>query len=121
MKTETNIAMSYLYSVDNLLCNKPIKLDMRYNSSRRIKLLIKQNQLSEQQKTLIIQLKRIRAINKPKPFTNILQNKLVIDYISNRNYIKRIEEDRIVFFGNRNHWAKNEQDVRVLSILKKYF
>ena len=60
-----------------------------------------------------------RHNQKPKPFTNILQNPLVKDYINNRYTIKHILNNRLVFWGGRNHWAKNETDIRILNILRK--
>ena len=59
-----------------------------------------------------------RHNQKPKPFTNILQNPIVKDYINNKQSIKQILNNRLVFWGGRNHWAKSETDLRVLSILK---
>lgn len=60
-----------------------------------------------------------RAIQKPKPFENILQNPLVKDYINNMYSIKHILNNRLVFLSGRNHWAKNETDLRILNILRK--
>lgn len=60
-----------------------------------------------------------RVIQKPKPYKNILQNPIVKDYINNRHKLKQILNDRLLFWGGRNHWAKNETDLRILNILRK--
>lgn len=60
-----------------------------------------------------------RENQKPEPFKNILQNPIVKDYINNRHKLKQILNDRLLFWGGRNHWAKNETDLRILSILRK--
>lgn len=59
-----------------------------------------------------------RENQKPEPFKNILQNPLVKDYINNRYKIKHILDNRLVFWGGRNHWAKSETDLRILRVLK---
>lgn len=51
---------------------------------------------------------------------NYRNNKLVIDYFTNKSNIKYISCDCIHFYG-RNHWAKNSTDLKVLAILKKHF
>lgn len=61
-----------------------------------------------------------RHNQKPEPYKNILQNPLVKDYINNRHNLKQVLNDRLVFWGGRNHWAKNETDLKILNILRKW-
>ena len=60
-----------------------------------------------------------RHNQKPKPFTNILKNPIVKDYINNKHSIKQILNNRLVFWGGRNHWAKSETDLKILQIFKR--
>ena len=63
-----------------------------------------------------------KRINRNKlKFKNILQNPIVKDYINNKPNIKQVLTNGIVFYGGRNHWAKNEKDLRILKILQKMF
>ncbi len=62
--------------------------------------------------------RNIEKRKKPKTFQNVLQNPLVKDYIKNKN-IAKVYDDHIDF-GVRNHWAKDEQDLKILKILKKW-
>ena len=61
--------------------------------------------------------KKLRSLNGVKSFTNILSRPLVKDYINNKNSLKKIHNDHLEFYG-RNHWAKDELDLRILKKLK---
>lgn len=60
--------------------------------------------------------KKLRNLNRVKPFTNILSRPLVKDYINNKHSLKKVHENRLEFYG-RNHWAKDELDLRILKKL----
>ena len=51
---------------------------------------------------------------------NSLKNPLVIDYKNNKQFLTCIRPDKLSF-GLRNHWAKNEKDRRIISIISRYF
>lgn len=51
---------------------------------------------------------------------NSLKNPLVIDYKNNKQFLTCVRPDKLSF-GIRNHWAKNEKDRRIISIISKYF
>lgn len=64
--------------------------------------------------------KRIsRNIQRSGKFTNIYNNHLIVDYMANKRYLTNIYENGLCFCG-RNHYARNEQDLKIISILKKY-
>lgn len=64
--------------------------------------------------------KRIsRNIQRSEKFTNIYDNHLIVDYLANKRYLTNIYENGLCFCG-RNHYARNEQDLKIISILKKY-
>lgn len=64
--------------------------------------------------------KKIERVKlKNSTFSNVFTNPIVKDYINNNSSIKSIYNDRIHFWGGRNHWAKNELDKRILKILKR--
>lgn len=115
-------AFNYIYGLDNLLFNKKIRLDMRFNYSYKVLELIKKYQISEVEKKRILTLKKERAINRNgEPIASILKNKLVVDYLKNKGYLTGVFDDHLRFGGFRNHWAKNETDLKVLAILKKHY
>lgn len=66
--------------------------------------------------------RRERNENKQYKHTNIITNKIVIDYFENKNSITYFDSNnRYICFGGRNHWAKNDFDKKVIAILHKYF
>jgi hypothetical protein len=113
-------AFNFIYSVDNLYRNRMPRLDMRFNSSHETLRLIKKLQISDSEKQKIKEIKRQRAMTRTEKFTNILSNPIVIDFLSNKNNLVYVYNDHLRFYGNRNHWAKTEKDLKILAILKKY-
>jgi ribosomal protein L17 len=122
METFEKIGMRFIYSVENIYQGKNPKLDRRFTVNKMALNFIRKNNISETTKKAIREKKRQRAIlrNMHKQ-ESILKNKLVVDYLANKNSIKYIYEDHISFCGFRNHWAKNEKDLKVLEILRKYY
>jgi len=114
-------AFRFIYGLDNLLFNKRIILDMRFNSSREVFTLLKKYQIPETEKKRILALKKDRAKNRIEKFENILSNKLVKDYLSNKYWVRGVYDNHLYFGDGRNHWAKNETDLKVLAILKKHY
>lgn len=55
-----------------------------------------------------------------REITNVLNTPIVKDYFNNKHCIKQIREDRLVFFNGRNHWAKTEQDYKILKTLRRW-
>ena len=51
---------------------------------------------------------------------NILAAAIVRDYIQNRHDLRRVCADRLDFYG-RNHWAKDDRDRKILTILSRNF
>ena len=67
--------------------------------------------------SLILEKRRKRCSQK-YIFSNVLNNKLYKDWKSNKRSIT-VYDDRLSE-GLRNHWAKNDFDIKVLKILKQY-
>jgi hypothetical protein len=66
--------------------------------------------------------RRERNENKQYKHTNIITNKIVIDYFENKNSITYFDSsNRYICFGGRKHWAKNDFDKKVIAILHKHF
>lgn len=64
--------------------------------------------------------KRIsRNTKRIEKFTNIYNNHLIVDYLANKRYLTNIYINGLCFCG-RNHYARNEQDLKIIRILKKY-
>lgn len=54
--------------------------------------------------------------------TNILKNKIVIDFIANKRSINYIDYgNKYIDYGGRKHWAKNDFDKKVIAIIKKHY
>lgn len=60
-----------------------------------------------------------RNKNRIEKFTNIYNNHLIVDYLANKRHLTKIYDDLLCFRG-RNHYARNSQDLKIISILKKY-
>lgn len=99
---------------------KYYRLDFRFNFDRAVWAYMKSHPLSESQKAEILAKKKERAKNKNWQFQNVLSNPLVKDFKNNRHSLSYIDEHRLCFHG-RNHWAKNNFDRKILSILLKTF
>lgn len=108
-----------IYSADNILLRRRPKMDKRYNFSNDVLTFVKNHQLSEAERLAILATKKQRAKNRPQNPVTLFQLPLLKDYMSNKSDIRQVLPDRLVFIGGRNHWAKNEQDRRILSILIK--
>lgn len=114
------IGLKILYS-HNYMWTGKVKLDRRYNRNKAIMRFLRENALSESEKERITQLRRERVLNrKIKPFIKIKDNPMVKDYLNNKKDLKKVFDSHLWFYGNRNHWAKNEKDVKILKILMKY-
>lgn len=96
---------------------KPIDLDKRFKFNRDVLSYIKNNPFSDEYVNAINLIRRARLQLKPKSFTSIYDNPIVKDYINNKNAVVTILPNRILFRGGRNHWAKTDQDLRVLKLL----
>ena len=55
------------------------------------------------------------------PVPNYRNNKLTVDYIKNKSSIKYISENCIYFQNGRNHWAKYDNDLKIIAVLRKHF
>ena len=96
-------------------------LDFRKNHDNavfmKIKELIYSLDFSE-----ISKKQRERANNRyVHPAPNYRNNKLTVDYIKNKSSIKYISENCIYFQNGRNHWAKNDNDLKIIAVLRKHF
>lgn len=121
-KKATKRGYQIIFSIGNLMINKLPRLDRRYNLNKEILLFVRINQLSHIEKKEILAVKKSRAIAKSMcTYVPIRQNKLYVDYRNNRNNIKYIDDDCIHFSSGRNHWAKNDRDLKVINILKRHF
>lgn len=116
--------LAILYSTQSILLNhnlRRFRLDMRYNFNKDLAAFIRQNALPENERQRVKELRRQRAKNKSPEYTRIFDLPIVKDWIKNkRRELKGISGDGLHFYGGRNHWAKNDKDRKILSILKKY-
>jgi len=127
MKTKVTIEKeatkrAYLIIITEIRFGRFLNFDMRFNVNK-----LAYQKASEMRSSFTAEIsqeirdkRKQRMQNKPFEFKNILDNPIVKDYISNNTSIKFIFSDRISFIGRRNHWAKSDQDRKILSILNKY-
>lgn len=122
MKTQAvNKAYKLFFSAEYLYTNREPKLDRRFNLNKEIlkhfKLL--KNTIGINELIMIKDIKRHRSEHKKAAIQSILERPLVVDFIKNKRNVLRINEDRIMFKDGRNHWAKDNKDLKILSILRK--
>jgi hypothetical protein len=110
----------FINSIDYLLLNRKPKLDMRYNTSKEFMSLFYKLTKDFNKSEALEKLKARRKANSIVEFSNVLNNKLYVDFKKNKLNVRFINDTHINFYG-RNHHAKNEIDLKVLSILKKNF
>ncbi len=113
------IAYKWLFSQSNIILNKEFKYDARTRIGNLAAAYVKQWGLSYEQKIEIKNKQRARS-SKFLTFRNIKNNPIVLDYLRNKAYVKHINPQRIHFSNGRNHWAKTDQDAKILSVLMKY-
>lgn len=120
IKKAKQIAFSYIYGNKNLILDVVPRLDMRFRVSRLALFFFKENQITDDIRFEVKRKRRERNLNNPGRFVNYLNNPLLLDFYKSRNSVQEVYIDKIKFCG-RNHWAKTQNDLIVLSVLKKVF
>lgn len=124
MKAQTakSLACKLFYATSFQILQKMPRLDMRFNFNKEVMKEIKKMKanFSNNEKEYIKQVRKIRAERKINTAFLLFDNPIVKDYISNKNNIIHIADDHIHFAGGRNHWAKNDHDLKIIAVLKKY-
>jgi hypothetical protein len=119
MNTAKYMAFQYLYSINYIVLNKPLKFDKRTRVGKEANRLVQSLRSTINVKE-VYRIKRERAAQKRiKETVNIFEQPLVKDYLNNKQHIKAIHKDRIEFYG-RNHWVKNSKDFKILAVLNKF-
>ena len=116
IKAAKRIAYNFTYSIDNIVLNRSFKYDRRTRVGNLANSFVKQMALTNDQKMSIRAIKKARMAQKAS-VAGIKDNPLVKDFLSNRSDVLRIDENRILFSGGRNHWAKSDADRRILKVL----
>lgn len=117
IKSAKKMAYSFAFSINNLILNRRFKFDARTRIGKAANVIIKELIID---KKSIITKRKLRFANKLNVFSNILNNKLLLDFRAHTSDVRFIHANFIQFW-NRNHHAKNEQDLKVLSVIKKYY
>jgi hypothetical protein len=119
-KTPKQVALKIAYSSIGARFRHYDKLDMRKSFDKAVKFELSKIKISESERIEIMRKRNMRRKeNAVPPFESILQNKLVRDYFAHKKDVLRVQPSVINFRNGRNHWAKNEKDMRVCSILSK--
>ncbi len=118
-KSATKLAYRYLTAWQTIRFGRKPNFDMRYNVSKLAVKIInsKKDSINTQE---ITAKRKERAANR-YVFSNVLSNPLVKDFIANKSGVRFISDERISFYGDRNHWAKGETDTAILKILRRTF
>lgn len=113
------MAMQFLYSINNVLLNRNFKYDARTRVGNLAASIVRAKQLNDSEKMRIKSLKRQRANSRQQNVqVPILSQPIVVDWIKNKRWLK-VQNNRLTD-GYRNHWAKNEKDLKILAILRKH-
>lgn len=116
----TKKAYNMFFSTSNILLTDSQRIyrnfDFRTNIDKKAFGIFKQLEQTVD-KSKIKQIKKERIKRKSFEQNNILDNKLLLDFKRNRCYIY----NNHLSDGYRNHWAKNNQDLKVLSVLRKHY
>lgn len=115
--TAKKMAYRYLTSFDYLHFRRQPRIDKRTKVGRLALQMIYELQKTLDFATIKEKQMQRRKLKGSRKFTNVFDNPLVKDYTSNKWNLIKVHSDRLEFSG-RNHWAKNEQDLRILKILK---
>lgn len=110
------IAYQFTYGIDNIVLQRPFKYDRRTRVGNLAASFVKQMALTDDKRLAIRAIKKTRRAQKTS-VAAIKDNPLVKDFLSNRSDVLRIDENRILFSGGRNHWAKSDADRRILKVL----
>lgn len=117
VKQAIKSAMSIIYSNDNLMFGRKYKFDNRYRIGKLANKIIRETVIN---KTEILAKRKARMASKPQPFTNILSNKLYIDWRKNKANLWVNSDHLRDKYSDRRHWAKSEKDIKLLAILRNY-
>ena len=115
----TTVAYKYLTGIYTArhASYRPPKVDRRTRFGKAV--LSEYNRLKAKINYAEVRLKQHERMKSRHAFVNILGTPIVKDWLSNKGRGIRVMTDRLTD-GYRNHWAKNERDLRILAILKKY-
>jgi hypothetical protein len=117
IKKARKIAFSHLFNTSNMLLGHRFKYDARTRIGK-LSAMIFYSEAKKINTRDILALRKERSKRKPTEHSNMLNNKLLIDWRKNKAY-STITKTHIDFV-NRNHWAKTSQDYKVLEVLAKY-
>jgi len=120
-KSEALRIMAQIVGFSARLSPRNFKLDMRFNFNREVVAAMKANALTAQQVDEVRAKRQDRRKRKVQRFKNILQNPLILDYLSNKHQLNHIGPNGLHFYSNRNHWAKDNRDRKILEVLQKHF
>lgn len=118
IKIAKRIAYNFAFGYENILLYRKFKFDKRTRIGNLANNILKTISVD---KDAIKILKRKRAYLKQDAiFSNILSNKILLDYKKNKSVIHVYPDKLNNPYDRRNHFAKTAQDFTVLKVLIKY-
>lgn len=117
IKIANRIAFRFLGGVECNRLNRNFSYDRRTRIGSLAASIVFKNQRTIEQKEEWKAKKKQRAKNKVPAMMSIFDNPIVKDYMNNR---PPMISDKGLHFVNRNHWAKNGKDLKIIAIFKKY-
>jgi hypothetical protein len=119
IKTANKMAYQFFFNPYNMTMDKSPNFDRRTRIDKKAHLIFKEIKKSVNINDIKAK-KRTRRESMPSQYKNYLMNRIVIDYFNNFSSLKGVYNDRLSFYG-RNHWAKNQEDYKILEVLKQGF
>ena len=126
-KDVAKTAYKIIYSSDVLILRRDIgyikmkMLDLRYNFHKEVARFVATHKISDNERITIIEKRKNRRANKNYILIPISKLPIVFDYLEHKLDLIQVCDDHLRFYSGRNHWAKNEKDLKILAILKKHF
>jgi len=119
LKIAKKMAFNYLYGMNHLILGRSFKYDARTKIGKLANEIVKKEVKKIDIKTILELRKKRRELR--YIFIPIFKNPIVNDYILHKYNLNGVYSQNLSFHGGRKHWAKNENDVKILNVLKKHF
>lgn len=119
LKTAKKMAFNYLYGINHLILGRSFKYDARTKIGKLANEIVKK-EIKKIDKKAILQLQKNRRELKFS-FVPLLKSPIINDYILHKYNLNGVFTQNLSFRDGRKHWAKNENDLKTLIILKKHF
>jgi hypothetical protein len=119
LKLAKKLAFNYLYGVKYIVLGKPFKYDARTKIGKKAYEIVK-SEIKKVDRNKILDIRKKRRELK-YTFEPILTKPIVKDYILHKYNLNGVFLQNLSFRDGRKHWAKNKNDLKILSVLRKNY